>query len=337
MHWKNMTKKNTKEMFIETANLKHNNRYNYDNVVYISNKKKVLVGCPVHGDFWIRPDGHLQGRGCVKCSYITRFEKSKCVRVSNYVDKCKEVHGDVYDYTKTKYTGIDNKVTIICREHGEFQQTAKHHGRGHGCPKCAKAKIGKFVAACKFETNSSTFVMKARKIHGDIYDYGKTVYKKATEKVIITCKNHGDYKITPTNHLAGSGCILCGREKTRNSLKSSNENLLFKLLTLEFDDIEQSNRKILSGYEIDIFRCSNKKCIEFNGDYWHCNPNKYSSDFKIIQTNKTAAEIWAADKNKQILLNSRGYELMIVWESDWKADKMKILEDCITFLRGYDV
>jgi G:T-mismatch repair DNA endonuclease (very short patch repair protein) len=101
-----------------------------------------------------------------------------------------------------------------------------------------------------------------------------------------------------------------------------------------FDDIEQSNRKILRGLEIDILRYSNKKCIEFNGDYWHCNPNKYSSDFKIIQSNKTATEIWESDKNKRILLNSLGYDLLVVWESDWKQDKMKIMEMCIEFLQG---
>jgi G:T-mismatch repair DNA endonuclease (very short patch repair protein) len=256
-----MTKTNTKDAFIEKSNLRHNNRYNYDNVVYITNKKKVLVGCPEHGDFWIRPDAHICGRGCRKCSYVSRFVKGKSTRASNYVSKCKEVHGDVYDYTKT-------------------------------------------------------------------------FYKTATEKVTITCKKHGEYKITPSNHLAGSGCKLCGREKTRNSLKSAHENLLFKLLSLVFDDIEQSNRKILRGLEIDILRYSNKKCIEFNGDYWHCNPNKYSSDFKIRQSNKTATEIWESDKNKRILLNSLGYDLLVVWESDWKQDKMKIVEMCIEFLQG---
>jgi G:T-mismatch repair DNA endonuclease (very short patch repair protein) len=329
-----MTKTNTKDEFIEKSNLRHNNRYNYDNVVYITNKKKVLVGCPEHGDFWIRPDAHICGRGCRKCSYVSRFVKGKSTRASNYVSKCKEVHGDVYDYTKTKYTGVDNKVTITCRLHGEFLQNAKHHMNGHGCPKCTSSKTGKIIADCKFETNSKTFISKAKKIHGDVYDYTKTFYKTATEKVTITCKKHGEYKITPSNHLAGSGCKLCGREKTRNSLKSAHENLLFKLLSLVFDDIEQSNRKILRGLEIDILRYSNKKCIEFNGDYWHCNPNKYSSDFKIIQSNKTATEIWESDKNKRILLNSLGYDLLVVWESDWKQDKMKIMEMCIEFLQG---
>ena len=53
------------------------------------------------------------------------------------------------------------------------------------------------------------FIEKARAKHGDRYDYSKTVYVRNKDKVLITCKIHGDFEQTPSNHLGGRGCAKC--------------------------------------------------------------------------------------------------------------------------------
>jgi len=53
--------------FIESANQKHNNKYNYDKVCYINTNTKVIITCPVHGDFEQNPADHLKGNGCPRC------------------------------------------------------------------------------------------------------------------------------------------------------------------------------------------------------------------------------------------------------------------------------
>lgn len=53
-------KKKTKE-FVAKALLVHGTRYTYNKVVYVNSKTKVCVTCPLHGDFFVRPDIHLQG------------------------------------------------------------------------------------------------------------------------------------------------------------------------------------------------------------------------------------------------------------------------------------
>ena len=53
-----------------------------------------------------------------------------------FIKKAKKVHGNKYDYSKVNYVGNKIEVTIICPEHGEFEQTPKGHLRGQGCPKC---------------------------------------------------------------------------------------------------------------------------------------------------------------------------------------------------------
>lgn len=62
----------------------------------------------------------------------------KSVLKSNeqYIKECRLIHGDYYDYSKTKYNGAGNKVIITCPIHGDFEQKASHHLSGHGCKHC---------------------------------------------------------------------------------------------------------------------------------------------------------------------------------------------------------
>ena len=53
--------------FIEKSNVIHNNKYNYSKVDYINAKTKVVITCPIHGDFEQTPDHHLRGQGCPIC------------------------------------------------------------------------------------------------------------------------------------------------------------------------------------------------------------------------------------------------------------------------------
>jgi len=57
------------------------------------------------------------------------------------------------------------------------------------------------------------FIENAYEVHRDRYDYSKVVYVKAREKVIITCKIHGDFPQSPNSHLKGHGCPDCGGKK----------------------------------------------------------------------------------------------------------------------------
>lgn len=70
------------------------------------------------------------------------------------------------------------------------------------------------------------FIIQARKIHGDTYDYSKVVYKSSLEKVCIICSEHGEFWQTPNNHLRGRGCAKCKglyRYTKDDFIKKSNE------------------------------------------------------------------------------------------------------------------
>lgn len=123
--------------FIEKANLIHNFFYIYNEADYTNTCIKTIIICPIHGKFKQSPSSHMNGRGCPKCSLY----KNKDVRRSTteqFVEKAVALNKDRYDYSKVIYKFTDNPVTIICPEHGEFQQTPHDHiSKQAGCPKCS--------------------------------------------------------------------------------------------------------------------------------------------------------------------------------------------------------
>ena len=81
-------------------------------------------------------------------------------------------------------------------------------------------------------------------------------------------------------------------------------------------------------YDINV----DKKIIEYNGDFWHSNPSKYSSDFTNPRTKLKAIDKWAIDAVKIKYAESQGYKVLVVWESDFKLNKAKVIKECIQFL-----
>lgn len=124
--------------FIEKVEKIHNFKYNYDNTLYINYEDKVKIICPIHGEFKQRASSHLKGFGCKLCGDI----KCKDLQRSNtedFIKKSINVHGNSYDYSETIYgKNAHNKVKIICKKHGVFEQIPNSHLSGRGCIKCHK-------------------------------------------------------------------------------------------------------------------------------------------------------------------------------------------------------
>ena len=198
--------------FIRKAQLVHGDKYNYKFVKYIGSKNKVCIYCSKHKVlFWQTPNNHLSGQTCFICGKEIQTEK-KQKTTKSFVQEAILIHGDKYDYSKVHYEMSNKEVCISCHKHGDFWQKPEVHLAGHGCPKCGFDTIKE-----KISDNTSTFIEKARKIHGDQYDYSKTKYVNATTKVIITCKTHGDFTQLPYNHLQGHGCVKCNRPEIHNT------------------------------------------------------------------------------------------------------------------------
>ena len=186
-----MPRKLTQAEFIAKSNSIHNNKYDYSQVEYVNISTPITIVCPVHGPFIQIPRDHYTGHGCPSCGNCKRTS------LETFLERAKQVHGDKYDYSRVKYKNNKTPVEIICPEHGSFMQSPeKHTARGQGCPKCKP----------NYKMTRDDFIEKARKVHGDLYDYSKVDYKGNKEKVCITCPEHGDFWMSPNNHLRGHQC-----------------------------------------------------------------------------------------------------------------------------------
>ncbi len=198
--------KTTEEIIVEFKNI-HGDKYDYSKVKYERSHIKVIIICKKHGEFKQTSSHHLLSTGCPKC--IGRHRTTQ-----EFIEQANKIHKNIYDYSKVKYKKAHNKVTIICKKHGEFEQVAQTHLGGNGCLKC----VGK-------NKNIKEIIVKFREIHGDTYDYSKTKYINAKTKMIITCQKHGDFLQTYGGHLR-NGCHTCNSGWKIESIRSFLKELI---------------------------------------------------------------------------------------------------------------
>lgn len=131
-------------------------------------------------------------------------------RLMKFIEKAREIHGNKYDYSKSDAPTCKDKAIFICPIHGEFEQTWDNHINGKsGCPKCAKSH----------KYTNEEWIEEVSKKHNNKYDYSKTHYTKAKDKVIVICHEkdefgdeHGEFEIRAGNHMAGIGCPKCAKK-----------------------------------------------------------------------------------------------------------------------------
>lgn len=143
--------------------------------------------------------------------------------IEDFINRSKNIHNDLYDYSLVKYVNNTTKIKIICSEHGVFEQTPKNHLKGSGCKKCGKIKC---INSRKITTKE--FISKSKQIHNDKYDYSNVVINGVRNKVKITCSIHGEFNQEAYKHLSGHGCKRCTIIDNPHFIKMSNEEFVSK-------------------------------------------------------------------------------------------------------------
>jgi len=139
-----ISKSKGKKYFVDKANTVHKSIYSYSNVPEnVKSEDKINVVCPIHGTFTTTFNRHIDScKGCPTCGREVA-DMSKRLTTEEFIQKAQSKHGDRYDYTDTVYVKQSEKVTIKCRDHGNFKQSpAMHYFQGTGCPVCSS--IGAF-------------------------------------------------------------------------------------------------------------------------------------------------------------------------------------------------
>lgn len=160
-----------------------------------------------------------------------------------FIARSKEAHGDRYDYSKSVYTKKTVKITITCKDHGDFLQFPADHTKGVGCPECGRSSRGD-----SRRTTVDDFIKKARATHGDRYDYSEVKIKNVDTPVDIICTVHGTFKQRPYAHVTGQGCPTCALESSGDSLRLPLENWLERFVGKHgskygYSDVEEIRSK----------------------------------------------------------------------------------------------
>lgn len=293
------------EKFIERAKQIHGSKYDYSKTIYKSCNEKVCIICPEHGEFWQRPSSHLFGYGCSKCGSEKVHNLQKHT-TEYFINKSKKIHGDKYDYSKVKYNGSFNKICIICPIHGEFWQTPDNHLQGHGCQKCCMENLSNIT-----RMNKKEFIERAKKIHGNKYDYSKVEYKNCNTPVCIICPEHGEFWQKPYYHLHKNGCPHCKESKL--------EKHICKLLILNKINFERQKRfSWLGKQRLDFYLPDYNISIECQGRQ-HFEPVNYFGGKKAFEYRKEL------DKTKKILCEDNKVKILYYSNKKWN-DEM-IIDD----------
>lgn len=228
-------------------------KFDYSLDEYKNTGSKVILACKTCGNVFRRKYNTLiYNTDCPYCKGTARIQNTEW-----FIEKAKEIHGNKYDYSETEYINNDSKVKVICHqkdefgeEHGVFYVTPHSHvgTMRSGCPKCSG----------KYKTTTEEFIKKARKIHGDKYDYSEVEYVRALSPVTIICPEHGRFFQKPNGHLSGQGCPYCKQSHIEREVRD----------LLEENGIEYKQEyspEWVKPLHIDFYIPSKKIAIECQG------------------------------------------------------------------------
>lgn len=227
--------------FLKKAKDIHGNKYDYSKMYYESNKKKIIIFCNTHKkEFLQSPEKHIYSKqGCRDCGIERRAEK-KTKTNEQFILELKQIHGDKYDYSKVNYIGSHDKVTIICKEHGEFNMTPTHLLSGEECAKCQKV----------YRYSKEEFFEIANKKYDYKYEYYTDNYTKKRDRIKIKCKIHNIiFEQEATGHLLYEGCPEC--------LDGKRKDIFFQKRNTKEDIIERFNSIHGNKYDYSL--------VDYNG------------------------------------------------------------------------
>lgn len=234
---KNINKKRSVDEIISKAKEVHGDKYDYSLITReYGDKEKMPILCHAisrdgneHGLFYQTYLSHVQTKcGCSKCGLEKRM-----IPEAEIIRRCKEVHGDKYDYSEAHPLSTHSKMTIICPIHGRFEATPHDHINGKTeCPKCKGNKIWDKRGRFTVEHVKKQFF----DVYGDLYDYSEfTEYTNNREKIPVICKKHGRFYVSANNHLRGRGCPKCANENNGNRCRLSTEEAIKRIKEIHGD------------------------------------------------------------------------------------------------------
>jgi hypothetical protein len=260
----------------------HKDRYIY-NFKYINSKSSIPIECKIHGIFHQNIYSHIKGHGCDICGGSKLITQDELIKTFN------DIHNHKYGYQFVNYINMKTDIDIWCYEHGLFSQNPYNHSNGTNCPDCKGNK----------KLDSESVINQFNKIHNNLYTYPKLQYINAHTDIIATCKDHGDFNISPHNHKQGKGCHKCIMSKGEYKILSwlTDNNIKF-IYGYRFDDCRNKYPLPFDFYLPDL-----NQCIEFDGRQHFESVDHFGGDEGLIyrKNNDNVKDIFCESNNIPLL------------------------------------
>jgi very-short-patch-repair endonuclease len=205
-----------------------------------------------------------------------------------YLDKCRKIWGDKYDYSTTIYKSSHEYIEYTCKEHGIIKQIAYTHLKSC-CPKCSRIKYTK-----------DNFIEKANKIHNNIYDYSLIESVNGVNSIVdIICNIHGTFSQKISEHINSIyGCKKCYYD----SLKINTDLFISKSKYIHNDLYDYSSTKY-ADYNTKV----NINCRKHGEFYQLPNHHLKGSGCPVCRSSKGELKImkYLKDNNINYIQNKR--------------------------------
>jgi hypothetical protein len=200
----------TTEEFIQESKAIFGDKYDYSKVEYKTTHIKVILICPIHGDFVVAPAEHISKvRGCQKCRQFEKINNVLSSTKNDFIRKTNEMYNGRYTYDLSNYVNANSKIMAHCSLHGDFEITAtKHISKANKC--CTQCLLDQ-----KHELKNITlskFIKDVKKMYGNTFNFSKVVLEDLNHgrNITLVCKKHGNFAIDPARLLiAKYGCPSC--------------------------------------------------------------------------------------------------------------------------------
>ncbi len=145
--------------FIEKANTIHRYKYDYSLAVYKNIHTKIKIICPIHGLFEQSPANHISRKsGCPICKYDTAAIHNLSMNTADFIERCTQIHGNKYDYSKVIYKGHHKKIEVICPGHGPWFVKANNHIINKSCCPGCKTSRGEERVSLWLTSNNIDYI-----------------------------------------------------------------------------------------------------------------------------------------------------------------------------------
>lgn len=196
----------TQEEFEKEVTEIFGDKFTYNKLNYVNTHTQVTMTCKKHGDFEVVPYKLLNRRtACKECKKEERIEKSR----RSFLTRANKVHNNFYTYPNLSFKKKSEYVDILCPDHGLFKQQAIEHQRGGRCPDCWKEDFAKDRSY-----TTKDFIKVSKNKHPHKFTYEDVDYVNNRVFILLTCKKHGKFKVTPSSHLHNKygGCKDCYKD-----------------------------------------------------------------------------------------------------------------------------